>query len=205
MRSKLGKEQPPSYSYNVFGDVVQEVSPDRGTIAYTHDKADNITSMTDARGVVTNYSYDALNRLLSVSYPSDGSLNVTRTYDSESGCGMSKGRLCSVVDASGTTSYVYDNFGRLTDVTETRGSLSFTTSYVYDAAGVLTGITLPSGRNINYTLNANGQISSVTADVNSVNTGLASSIAYLPFGGVQSMRYGNGIALTNTHNTAYQC
>jgi len=193
-----------SYTYNAFGDVTQEISPDRGIIDYTHDKAGNITSMNDGRGVVTNYTYDALNRLLTTSYPSDSSLNVTLTYDSVSGCGISKGQLCSVADASGTTSYIYDNLGRLTSVSEVRGSLTFTTAYGYDAAGVLTSITLPSGRVVTYGLNGNGQVSSVSAVINSTTTSLASSIAYLPFGGVTGLTYGNGLTLTNTHNTAYQ-
>ena len=193
-----------SYSYNAFGDVTQEVSPDRGTINYSYDKAGNLTSMTDARSVVTNYTYDAINRLATIAYPSDSSLNVTLTYDSASGCGYSKGRLCSVADASGTTTYVYDILGRLTDVSETRGSLTFDTSYSYDASGVLTGITLPSGRDIDYTLNGNGQVSSVAADVNGFSTTLASSIVYKPFGPMASMSYGNSVSLTNTHNTAYQ-
>jgi len=203
-----GVEDPRSnettYSYNAFGDITQEVSPDRGTISYTHDKAGNVTSMTDARSVVTNYTYDALNRLTDIEYPSDSSLDVEITYDSISGCGTSTGQLCSVDDASGTTDYVYDDLGRLTEVTETRGALSFTTEYDYDLAGVLTEITLPSGRVIDYTLNANGQVSAVAADINSVSTSLASSVSYLPFGPMASMTYGNSVTLSNTHNTAYQ-
>ena len=193
-----------SYSYNAFGDVTQEVSPDRGTISYTHDKAGNVTQMTDARSVVTNYTYDAINRLTDIEYPSDSSLDVELTYDSASGCGTSKGRLCSVSDAAGTTTYIYDDLSRLTDVTETRGALSFTTEYSYDLSSILTGITLPSGREVTYTLNNNGQVSSVAAEVNSTNTTLASSITYLPFGPMASMSYGNSITLTDTYNTAYQ-
>src|ERR1700735_2765113 len=60
-----------TYTYNAFGDVTGETSPDRGTISYTVDKAGNVTQRTDARSVVTNYTYDALNRLLTVAYPSD--------------------------------------------------------------------------------------------------------------------------------------
>jgi RHS repeat-associated protein len=193
-----------TYSYNAFGDITQEVSPDRGTISYSHDKAGNVTQMTDARSVVTDYSYDAINRLTDIEYPSDSSLDVELTYDSATGCGTSKGHLCKVDDASGVTDYVYDDLGRLTKVTETRGALSFVTEYEYDLAGVLTEITLPSGRTIDYTLNDNGQVSAVSADINAVSTSLASSITYLPFGPVSSMTYGNSITLSNTHNTAYQ-
>ncbi len=193
-----------TYSYNAFGDVIQSVSPDRGTRTYTHDKGGNVTSMTDARNVVSNYTYDVLNRLSSVSYPSDSALDVALTYDASSGCGTSLGRLCSVTDAAGTTDYVYDVLGRLTDVTKTTGALSFTTSYSYDASGVLTSITLPSGRNIDYTLNGNGQVSDVSADISGSSTSLATSVTYLPFGGITGFTYGNSITFSNSYNTAYQ-
>jgi YD repeat-containing protein len=39
-----------------------------GTIGYTYDANGNLASKTDARGIVTTYTYDALNRLLSKSY-----------------------------------------------------------------------------------------------------------------------------------------
>ena len=194
------RDNTTSYTYNAFGNVLTEVSPDRGTITYTYDLAGNMLSRTDARSVVTNYTYDALNRVLSVSYPSDSSLNQTFTYDSASGCGSSKGRLCSLSDASGATVYVYDVLGRLTSVSETRASLTFTTGYAYDAAGTLTSITYPSGRVVAFSLNANGQVSGVTEDSNT----LASAITYLPFGGIKTMSFGNSVALTNTYNNAYQ-
>jgi YD repeat-containing protein len=96
-----------TYTYNAFDDVLSETSPDRGVTSYQVDAAGNVTQRTDAAGRVANYAYDVLNRLISITYPNDGNLNVTLTYDTTSGCGASKGRLCSVYSPSfGTTSYV---------------------------------------------------------------------------------------------------
>lgn len=197
-----------TYGYNAFGDETQIVSPDTGTASYTHDKAGNVTQMIDARSVTTNYTYDALNRLLTVSYPSDSSLNVTLTYDDNpatpGNCGTSIGRLCRVVDASGTTDYKYNDLGHLIEVKEVRGSLTFTTAYEYDLAGVLKKITLPSGREIDYMLNGNGQVTSVSADVNGSATTLASSITYLPYGPLTSLTYGNSKTLSATYDQDYR-
>ncbi|MCB1937341.1 MAG: hypothetical protein KDF59_15525 [Nitrosomonas sp.] len=87
---------------------------------------------------------------------------------------------------------------------ETRGALSFTASYAYDLSGNVTSITLPSGRTLTYGLDRNGQINSVNADIGGTGTILADAITYLPFGGMEELTYGNGIALANTYNTAYQ-
>ncbi|MBK6894965.1 MAG: hypothetical protein IPH06_00015 [Alphaproteobacteria bacterium] len=82
------------------------------------------------------------------------------TYDDNpvpGNCGTSKGRLCRVVDASGTTDYKVQRPRSAIEVKEIRGALSFTTAYEYDLVGVLKKITLPSGRQVTYTLNGNGQ------------------------------------------------
>lgn len=192
------------YSYNGFGNLISETSPDRGTTTYTVDAAGNILSRRDARETVTNYQYDALNRITRISYPSDSSLNTTFAYDKPTGCGKSKGRLCSIKNTNGSIAYRYDHFGRITRSTEKRGALRFVTLYAYDAAGVLTKITLPSGRVVTYELNPNKQVNKITANIGGTPQILASRISYLPFGNIESLVYGNGLNLTNSYNTAYQ-
>ncbi len=197
------RDNVTSYTYNAFGDIVGEDSPERGSVSYTVDKAGNVTSMTDARGVVTNYDYDAINRLTDVEYPSDATLDVALTYDLTSGCGTGKGQLCFVSDSGGTTTYKYDVLGRLTDVSEARGALTFDTAYSYDIGGFLSGITLPSGREITYTSNSNGQVSGISAEVNSTPTTIASSITYLPYGPLSGLTYGNSLTLTAAYDQDY--
>ena len=196
-----------TYSYSAFGDVTQIISPDTGTTTFEYDKAGNMTKKTDARSVVVNFTYDAINRLSTVSYPSDSSLNVTLSYDDNPGtsgaCGTSVGRLCRVVDPSGTTDYKYNDLGQLIEVKEVRGGLTFTTGYEYDLSSTLTKIMLPSGREIDYTLNANGQVTQIDTDVNSTATTIASSITYLPFGPMSGMSYGNSLALTAVYDQDY--
>ncbi|MDP1051203.1 RHS repeat domain-containing protein, partial [Klebsiella quasipneumoniae] len=51
-----------------LGNALKEHSPDRGTVAMGYDGAGNLTSRTDARGVLTSYAYDALNRVTGISY-----------------------------------------------------------------------------------------------------------------------------------------
>ncbi len=62
---------------------------------------------------------------------------------------------------------------------------------------------LPSGREVTYTRNANGQVTGVAAQVNATTTTLSSSMAYLPFGPMSDMTYGNSLTLSNTYDQDY--
>jgi len=50
-------------------NLIQESSPDVGTTIHLQDVAGNRIQFSDARGVVVQYAYDALNRRTSVVYP----------------------------------------------------------------------------------------------------------------------------------------
>jgi YD repeat-containing protein len=68
-----------------FGRVIQETSPDRGVTVYAYYPAGNVVQQTDARGVVTNFTYDALNRVTSRTYPASPADNVAYGYDDTTG------------------------------------------------------------------------------------------------------------------------
>ncbi len=69
------------YTYDRLDNLKELLSPDTGTTVYTYDEAGNRKTQTDARGVVAEFIYHALNRLTDIAYPSDLSLNVTFAYD----------------------------------------------------------------------------------------------------------------------------
>ena len=73
-----------------FGDVIQQTSPDTGTTVYHYDSDGNLTQKVDAASVTTNLTYDALDRISTVAYPADSTLNVAATYD-QTGTGYGKG------------------------------------------------------------------------------------------------------------------
>ncbi len=122
-----------------LGDTTQEISPDRGTLSYTHDAAGNVTQRTDGMGRVTGYTWDALNRPLTVSYrPSAGgavSETVTYTWDTSAGCSHGVGRLCAVSDGAGSTTYSYNDKGYLVSATRLEAGQTHVTQYVRDLSG----------------------------------------------------------------------
>lgn len=127
------------FTVNGLGDTTQELSPDRGTLTYTHDAAGNVTQRTDGVGRVTGYTWDALNRPLTLSYrPSAGgavSETVTYTWDASAGCSHGIGRLCAVSDGAGSTTYSYNDKGHLVSATRVEAGQTHVTQYVRDLSG----------------------------------------------------------------------
>ncbi|HEK3654375.1 TPA: RHS repeat protein, partial [Pseudomonas aeruginosa] len=78
-------------------------------------------------------------------------------------------------------------------------------TYRYDAANQLLEIGYPSGLAIGYPRNAGGQVASVTLAVgDKAPSPLVGQIAYLPFGPLQRLTWGNGITLSREYDQDYQ-
>ena len=158
---------------------------------------------TDAEGITTTRTCDALNRVTAVTYP-DSSYNVTFTYDevtSQNGIG----RLTSVTDPSGTTVFNHYQTGLLKDETITIDGTPYTLAYTYNLNGTPTAVTYPDGRQVRYTIAImNGKPESIETDVNGSPATVMSGIAWYPFGPLQAGTYGNGITLSRTYDKKYR-
>ncbi|MGC1511094.1 DUF6531 domain-containing protein [Ketobacter sp.] len=199
------------YDYNGFGFLTRLSSPDTGVTNYTsYDLAGNLLSKTDARGVVTNYTYDALNRVKTTTYPSDTSRNITYYYDESQTKGFANagvGRLTRIAEANGTeTAWIYNDLGQIVRDIRTVGGQTYTVRYLYDLAGILTHIFYPSGREVEFIQNPNGQTQTVrTRQTASASWSIvADNIAYKPFGPVSEYVYGNGLTVTRAYDLHYR-
>ena len=155
-----------NFSYDSLSRLLTSTNPETGTICYGqwsgsncingYDANGNLQYKTDARGVVTHYTYDNLNRLLSKTYPA-GTASACYQYDSSSVAGAGGnliGRLTNKWTQAGACpsppsppatpltfrSYLsYDAMGRLLNERQcTRsncGTTSYAPSYTYDLAG----------------------------------------------------------------------
>lgn len=81
-----------SFTYDSLSRLTWSSIPESGLTHNQYDSNGNISSRTDARGIVTTYSYDPLNRLTSKQY-SDGTPSACFQYDASSLNGI--GRLTS--------------------------------------------------------------------------------------------------------------
>lgn len=187
------------YTYDDLGNLLTETSPDRGTTTFTYDSAGNRKTAQDARNITVAYSYDSINRTVTVDYPGTSD-DVTLTYDAGTGCTYGVGRLCQVVDASGTLRYGYDAFGNITNQTRVESSVTYITQYSYDAVNRPLTITYPDGRLVTYERDAVGRIERVTATVDGSTTTILSGRVYRADGLMTDQIWGNGLAEVRAHD-----
>ncbi|MFZ5637839.1 MAG: RHS repeat-associated core domain-containing protein [Pseudomonadota bacterium] len=210
--------------YNAFGDLLSQSSPDAGATVSSYDPAGRLRTLTDARGIVVAFAYDALDRPVSVSYP-DSSRNQGFVYDTAPGeCPAGErfhiGRLARMTDASGATAYCYDRFGHLTRKLQT--TLGRTLAVRYDhapragdgnavllrprpAAGHLMALTYPDGAQVRIERNQLRQATGLTVVLaNGQTRTLLRNAAYYPFGPVGQWTYGNGRQLRRSLDRNYR-
>jgi len=192
-----------NFVYDGFGGVIQEVSPDRGTNTYWYNAAGQMTKSSDGRGQAIDYTLDILGRVTSKA-PEGLPTSQTIQYVWDTG-GLSGsyavGRLAQIVDGSGTTQFQYDPRGNLLARQQSIGTTAAAQIlYAYDPANRITQITYPSGRIVQYGYDSKGRVNLVqtkaSSGVSSWTT-VASGYTYEPFGAVDGMTLGNGLAVAN--------
>lgn len=145
------------YTQDGFNNTIEVNSPDSGAAVYYYDNDNNVTKKVDALSVTTNYAYDALDRITSRTYPADSTQNATFAYDRTGWPNyFGVGRLSSITDAAGVTTYGYEERGYLWGVLRTSGSQSFNVYPTYDGAGRPQGLSYPSGLYVGWNRDAAG-------------------------------------------------
>jgi YD repeat-containing protein len=151
-----------NYVRDGFGDIIRATSPDTGITDFWYNAIGRMTKSVDARSVETDYTYDNHGRMLSKTFPAASSENVTYAYDSTTSGNNGIGRLTSISDACGSTSYTYNALGQATLERHVIQSITYDTAYAYDASGNVTQMTYPSGRIVTYTRDSTGRITGIT-------------------------------------------
>jgi RHS repeat-associated protein len=185
-----------TYAYDDFDNLRQEVSPVSGTTTYSHDPAGNLVGKTDANGAVTTITYDALDRPLALAATRSSSTdNVIWTYDDATSGHYGIGRLASMTDPTGSTSYTYEHRGLLTGETRMILTYAYTLAYRYDNNGNRNSVTYPDGKVVSYTFD----FADRPYSVKNGSPTLVSAATYQPFGPIASVSFGNGAAQTLTY------
>lgn len=187
------------YVYDDFGGLTRQQSPVTGMTAYVYDSAGNLLTSTDANGAVTQRVYDALHRALSAASTRGTTETVTWTYDDPAPGRFGIGRVASMTDPAGATTYRYERRGLLRDETRSFAGTSetYTTAFVYDRDGNRATLRYPSTQlTVNYAFDYAGR------EVGA--SGLVTAAAYLPFGPLRSMTLTNGTIQTFAYDARYR-
>ena len=168
---------------------------------YSYDANGNVITRTDARGIITHYAYDGMNRLTAKSYSNDPANTpaLTYGYDTEYAWQLQEdednpvGHLNSVMATVGTmnlttwTSADYDQRGNLTGYSncllsnaQSCSGYGVGTLYDYDLNEDLAGITAVAGNTftgqyeyIDYGYDSSGRLNSIATQVSLDLTGNA--------------------------------
>ncbi|MDC7810334.1 RHS repeat domain-containing protein [Sphingomonas koreensis] len=114
---------------------------------YTYDANGNRTGLRKRDGRTIAYSYDALNRMTSKTYPGGGARAVFYAYDLR---GLQTEARFDATWGSDAVLSTWDGFGRQSSSTTSMGGVSRTLTYQYDANGNRSRVTHPDGQYFNY-------------------------------------------------------
>lgn len=194
------------YDYNGFGELLQVISPDSGASTLIYDGAGRVSEKRTDDNRVATYTYDLLGRVVTLtetwpqSNPEYQNLLPTVktfTYDT---CLNGKGRLCSMVDPSGSTTYEYTPLGQYskqTSVINTSASTSntYVLIWTYDNFARLSQFTYPNGNAVRYTYDVKHRVSKIESRIGASGTWAiaASTFVYQPFGPITSFKNANGL------------
>ena len=168
------------------------------TSKYTYTTVNSISTKQDARGVITTYSYDSLNRVTQVSYNTVSGVTtaptVTYVYDLDATYGTTAtGMVVRVnVGTDYQERYTFDTSFRASSTIRTIGSRTYTTSYGYNQASQLSQLTYPSTRVIDVGRDSAGRLNSLSTSGNGAATYL-SAVSYNVAGQVTGDTLGNGV------------
>jgi len=177
--------------FDAFNQLHQETMPALQSQTRTYDAAGNLQTLLDYNGKTTTYTYDSMNRLL-VRQP-DPSLTDAQeifTY-------TSTGKRATMTDASGITTYIYDDHDRLSQKQTPQGTLTYT----YDPAGNVASMksSNTNGIYIEYTYDSLNRLATV------VDHGLVgqqtTTYSYDPASNLATVEYPNGLQSAFTPDT----
>ena len=154
-------------AYDANDNLTDVLLPHQAGITYEYDARDRVTKRTDSLGQNESWTYDGMGRVLTYTdrrnfsthytYDSLGRRDTTTYHDGTTVASHydAAGRLQSLVDsASGTLSWGYDDFDRMTTATSPQG----TVTYGYDVVGRRTSMTAGAQPTVEYRYDAGDRL-----------------------------------------------
>lgn len=138
-----------TFSPDPLGRLAAETDPLGNRTVYVYDSLGREIERREPNGRVVLSAYDRGDRLVETHYVAEGE-RVQRGYNAH-------GQMVELVDGSGTTSFSYDERGRLVAERSARGEVR----YVYDNADRRSGLVYPDGAVLSYIYGPAGDLERV--------------------------------------------
>jgi RHS repeat-associated protein len=185
------------FSYSSLSRLGYASNPESGVVYYTYDDSGNLTTRTDARGIVTTMTYDSLHRIESKTY-NDGTPAVSYDYNlAGSSSPPNIGKLESIYSDVASTTFEYGQLGNVTSSTHTISGYSGNLVFNYDwyLNDRLKSIQYPSGRLVQYNVDDAGRANTVYVPNIKTYADLTASgnNSFTPDGRIAEMRLGNNL------------
>lgn len=162
---------PLRFEYDAFGNVIRAEDIARGGDAngdgvddnpmlFEYDANNNLTKVTDARGLVTRYTFNAFNQQTSITRAAETAFAATATFEYDASTGF----LVRQTDFSGVTiDLEYDSLGNLTRETTASGTADeIVVEHAYDAFSRRISTEDAAGRITRYTYDGRDQLLTTT-------------------------------------------
>lgn len=146
-----GNKHTTKYTRNVLEQVTEVTDPLGHKWTREYDADGNLTKVTDPSKRTTTYVYSPTRRLKEVTYSEGTTHSVQYEYNAE-------GNRTKMVDGTGTSTFVYDQLGRMTESKDGHGNV---VKYEYDLANELTKITYPNGKAVVRAFDQDGRLHTV--------------------------------------------
>ena len=156
--------------YDDFGNQNYLWDKDAQENHYTYDDYGQLTDQIDANNNHYKFQYDILGRITDKDLVSGvGSENYSYAYRTTgNGINQLQQQIITIDGNSNSKSYSYDEFQRLSLVSETEDGQSFTTTFQYDAFGRPINTTYPGGFTVSNTYDFQGFLTDITNGNNSI-------------------------------------
>ncbi|HXS34631.1 MAG TPA: DUF6531 domain-containing protein [Solirubrobacterales bacterium] len=147
-----GNGYTTKYEHDTLAQLTETIDPLERKAKREYDAAGNLKKTEDALGRSISYAYDNADRLKEVNYSEAATADVTYKYDKNS-------HIVEMIDGTGTTTRVYDQLGRLTEV---KNGKSEVVKYTYDLGNQQTEMVYPNGETVKRAFDKAGRLEKIT-------------------------------------------